>query len=229
MNVDLTKEDIIELQQHTENYINNKYSNKRNLAGQLKNTTEECKHIVFPTFDLSTKIIGFGNWSNRVTTIAYEIKYHPVDSTLLKYLLIKSSVLDIIPPSDFNFHFILHGLIHSTDTTAVKNQLIQQNRFLAQIGIVPILNIPDKTMNSVLKIRLLTIPSVVGLDPTYLTESSGKWSVVVKTIRKNQTQREIDSIINNTFFPEFQTETAGRSNRYNINTSLVIYTAVLQK
>ena len=105
MNIGLTKEDTIELQQHTQNDINNKHSNKHNPAGQLKDAAEVYQRTVFLSFDLFTKIIGFGNGSNIVTTVAYKIKFHPAHSTLLKSLLIKSSVLEPIPPSESNIHF----------------------------------------------------------------------------------------------------------------------------
>ena len=132
------------------------------------------QRILFLTFDLSTKRICFGNESNRVTNVVYEIKFHPSKSILLKSLLIKSCVLDLIAPFDSNIHFISHDLIQSTDVTTVKNQITQQDNFLTQTGIVPILNITETAMNSSIKTRLLDIPSLIGLDPKYLTESSAK-------------------------------------------------------
>ena len=181
----LKKEDIIEFQQHTDNDINNKHNNKLIPADQLEDVTEGNQCIVFLVFDLFTKIIGLGNWSNRVTTIAYEIIYHLVYSTLLKSLVIKSLVLDHIPPSDSSVHFISHGLSQSRDTITDKNPTIQWSCFLVQTGIVPILDIPETTMNSDLKTRLFTIPSVIGLKPAYLTESSGKRLVVLKKVQKD--------------------------------------------
>ena len=74
MKVDLSDEDMIVLKQITENEVTNTQTNKRKTDGQLKDTTDSHQRIVFPAFDLSTKRIGLGNGSNRVTTIAYEIK-----------------------------------------------------------------------------------------------------------------------------------------------------------
>ena len=82
--VDLTEEEIIALQQNTENDVNNTQNNKHKSDGQLIDVTESQQCIVFPAFDLSTKRIRFGNSSNRVTTITYEIKFHPAYSTMLK-------------------------------------------------------------------------------------------------------------------------------------------------
>ena len=49
----------------------------------------------------------------------------------------------------------------------LKKQITHQNRFLFQTGIVPIFNILEETMNSVIKTRLFDISSVIGLEPTY--------------------------------------------------------------
>ena len=131
MNVDLSPEDIIEIHEITEGNTIHNHNNKRKPYGQLKESDKNKNSIIFPAFDLSTKRIGFGNGTNRVTTVAYEFKYHLAHSTILKSLLVKYFVLEPLPPSDTNIHFISHGLIQSTDATTVKNKLTQQNHFLA--------------------------------------------------------------------------------------------------
>ena len=80
--------------------------------------------------------------------VAYEVNYHPAHSTILKYRLIKYSVLDPLQPPDTNIHFISHDLIQSTDAITVKNKLTQQNGFLAETSIVPIFNINENSMNT---------------------------------------------------------------------------------
>ena len=99
--------------------------------------------------------------------VTYEVKCHPAHSTTLKSLLIKLSVLDPLPPSNTNIHFIPHGLIQSTDATIVKGQPTQQNRFLAQTFIVLIFNITKDSMNAgirnEIKTHLLAILSVIGI------------------------------------------------------------------
>ena len=183
-NVDLSHEDIIALQTTSKVDANHNYNTKLKPDGQLKEP-EKKNSVIFPAFDLSTKRIGFGNGTHRLTTVEYEVKCHSAHSTILKYLVIKSSILDPLPPSITNVHFIPHGLIQSTDATTVKNQLIQQNRFLAQTGILPIFNITKESMNAGtnygIKKRLLAISSVIGIEPTYLIEFSGKWLVLVQT------------------------------------------------
>ena len=97
------------------------HNNTHNQDEKIKYITEGQQCIVFPTLDLSTKRIGLGNGSNRVTPVAYDIKFHPATFILFKSLLIKASILDSIPLSDSNIHFISYGLIQSTDETTVNN------------------------------------------------------------------------------------------------------------
>ena len=61
-----------------------------------------------------------------------------------------------------------------------QEPITQHNRFLAQTGMVPILNVAPETINAGLKDRVLAITSVKGLEPTYLTTKSGKWLVILK-------------------------------------------------
>ena len=229
MNVKLNDDDISALQECNSIISEDASNNKRLPDGNRKEPTKPDKTIVFPAFDLSTKRVGFGNGNSRVTTVAYEIRCHPAHATLLKSILIQASVLDPIAPSDNHIHFIPYGLLQTTDANTVKNQIIQQNRFLANTGIVPILNISPAIMQSGLKDRLLALTSVIGLEPTYLTTKSGKWLVIVKKARKDQARQEIDQVINDTIFPDSQIDKPGRSNRHNINSILVSYAAALQK
>ena len=80
-----------------------------------------------------------------------------------------------------------------------------------------------------LKDRLLAITSIIGLEPIYLTTKSGKWLVIVKKARKDKARQEIDQVINDTIFLDFQIDKPGRSNRHNSNSVLVPYAAALQK
>ena len=83
--------------------------------------------------------------------------------------------------------------------------------------------------NNEVKTRLLAIPSVIIIEPTCLTESFGKWLVLVQKSKIDQTRKATDIVINETLFYDSKTEIPGRSNRYNINSSLVTYAAALQK
>ena len=57
-------------------------------------------------------------------------------------------------------------------------------------------------MNDGLKSRLLAIPNVKGLHSTYVTESSGKWLIIIKETHKVNIRRKIDEMINNIISPE---------------------------
>ena len=174
MIVNLNGPDILALQECIPIITDSTSNNKRNPDGNRNDPTTQDKTIVFSAFNLSTKRVGFGNGTARVTTVAYKICCHSAHAILLKSTLIQASLLDPVLPSDNHIHFIPYGLLQTIDATTVKNQITQQNRFLAQTGIVPILNITPDTMNSGLKKSLLVITSVIGLEPTYLTAKSGK-------------------------------------------------------
>ena len=94
MNVELNETDISALQVciHVTTYLTT--NNKRNPDGNRKEPNMQDNTIDFPTFNLLTKYVGFGNGNARVTTVAYEIRCHPVYSTLLKSILIQASIPD---------------------------------------------------------------------------------------------------------------------------------------
>ena len=131
MNVDLSPEDIIVLKEATEGNAIHNHNNKRKPDEQLKVPEKNKNSIIFPAFNLSTKRIGFGNGTNRVTTVIYEGKYHSVYSTIRKSLLKKHSVLDPLPPSDANIHFITHVYrrYNSQKSTHQTKSLLSSDRY----------------------------------------------------------------------------------------------------
>ena len=206
MEVNLNETDILSLQKYIPVITDSTTNNKRNPDDNRKDPTTPENTILFSAFNLSTKRVGFSNGTTRVTTAAYEIRYHPAHTILFKSILIQASVLDPVFPSDNHIHFVPYGLLQTTDAATVKNQTTQQNRLLTQTGIVPILNITIDTMNSGLNERLLAILSIIGIEPTYLTAKSGKWLVIVKKAKKDQARQEIDQIINDIIFPDLKWE-----------------------
>ena len=62
---------------------------------------ESDEAVVIPAFDIHSKNIGNGNGSGRITTNAYEFRYHHDNSNIFKALLARCS-------DDINnaFHFI---------------------------------------------------------------------------------------------------------------------------
>ena len=146
----------------------------------------------------------------------------PNNSTLLKYPLIKTSVLDPTPPSDYNIHFIPHGWIQSIDAITVKmkssNRIISWHKSGSSLSWI-FLNQP---WTPVQKNHPLAILYIIDIAPTYITETSGKRLIVVKKDKLIQLsniqypashwQRNLDVLIEK-----------------KINTSLVTYTDALQK
>ena len=170
MNLELTKEEISALTTipNDDMVTTNATSEKRSTDGQPKAPEEDINNqITFQAFDLST--LGFGNSPHRVTTIAYEVKYQPNRSALLKVLLVQASVLDNTPPFDSIIHFTPYGLINGTDSNTVKHQIIQRNQFIHNTSIIPIHNIDEDTMYSDLKDNLENLPSVTNIEKTYLS------------------------------------------------------------
>ena len=125
MKVNLNESDILALQECIPIIKDSTTNNKRNLDDNKKEPNTQDKTIVSLAFDLSTKRVGFGNGTARVTTVAYEIRCHPAHTTLLKTILIQASVLDPVLPSDNHIYFIPYGLLQTTDATTLKNQITQ--------------------------------------------------------------------------------------------------------
>ena len=86
-------------------------------------------------------------------------------------------------------------------------------------------------MNAGIETRLLDIPSIFSLEPTYLINASEKWLVVIVVVnkaRKDQTRKVIDTVSSEALFPDSKIERPGRSNIHNINSSLSTYDVALQ-
>ena len=49
--------------------------------------SSECKPIQLPAFDVSMKIVGYGNGKKGVSTMAFEVKSHPDNAKIIKRLL----------------------------------------------------------------------------------------------------------------------------------------------
>ena len=70
----------------------------------------ECEPIQLPAFDISMKRVGYGNRNRRVSTMAFEVKCHPDNASILKRLLCRASASDDKPPNNDNIHFVAYGL-----------------------------------------------------------------------------------------------------------------------
>ena len=81
MKVNLNEADILALQEYIPVITDSTTNNKRNPDGNRKDSNTQDNTIAFPAFDLSTKRVEFGNGTTRLTTVAYEIRCHPVHAT----------------------------------------------------------------------------------------------------------------------------------------------------
>ena len=229
MNVNLNEKCIIAFKEHVSINTNPNCNNKRNPGGNREDPVENKNTIVLLAFNLSTKLVEFGNDNTWVTTVAYEIRFHLDHVTLLKINI--NSSIRVWPHIYFQHSYSLHSIRLTSNYRYRHRQ--NSNNLTEPIPssnlIVHIINITKNITNSWLKERLLTLPSVIVLGPTYLTERSGKWLVVVKKSKKDQTRTDIDQIITDTIFPDSQVDKPGWSNCHNIKSVLVSCAAFLQK
>lgn len=73
-------------------------------------TDNEWKEIVFFSFNLNMRSIFFGNSDKRIFTIAFEIRYHPDNSVVLKIIMSRISFNDK-PSSDNHIYLDPYILI----------------------------------------------------------------------------------------------------------------------
>lgn len=75
----------------------------------------------------------------------------------------------------------------------------------------------------------MALSSNTEIEITYVSEKEGKCLIITTKRNKNRARTNIYNIINTTSIPENQTYKPGRSNKFNINFSLVSYTTALQQ
>ena len=67
---------------------------------------DEWKEIFVPAFDLHMRRISFGNDDKRISTIAFEVRCHPDNSSILKTILSHISSDDKTPSSEETIYFV---------------------------------------------------------------------------------------------------------------------------
>ena len=99
------------------------------------NTDDRLKknELPIPAFDIHHKTISNGNRSNRISTISFDIRCNPKESSILKILLVRYS-----DDHNNNFVFIPYGLLQMMNSETYRRQIIFQNNFIASIAIIPI-------------------------------------------------------------------------------------------
>ena len=134
----------------------------------------ECEPIKLLAFDISMKRVGYGNGRRRVSTMAFEVKCHPDNASILKRLLCRASGSDDKPPNNDNIHFVAYELPQYISSELYRTQILKENNFLHNIAVITIVNIDPDVMYNELHYKLLTSPSITGIEKTQRIHSKGK-------------------------------------------------------
>ena len=132
---------------------------------------DEWKEIVFPAFDLH---IRFRKGDKRISTIAFEVRCHPDNASILKTLLSRISSDDKTPSSEETVHFAPYGLIQYSSPECYRHQIIMNNNFLHKVAIIIIFNIDSEIMHSELLPSLKHDTRFKGIERTHSTDSDRK-------------------------------------------------------
>ena len=106
------------------------------------------------------KRVGYGNGNRRVSTMAFEVKCHRDNASILKRLLSRASASDDKPPNNDNIHFVAYGLPQYTSSELYRTQILKKNNLLYNISVIPIVNIDSDVMYNDLHYKHLTSPSI---------------------------------------------------------------------
>ena len=106
-----------------------------------------------------------------LSTMAFEVKCHLDNASIMKRLLCRPCASDDTPPNNDNIHFVAYDLPQYTSSELYRTQILKQNNFLHNIAVIPIVNIDPDVMYNELHYKLLTSPSITGIEETYLTHS----------------------------------------------------------
>ena len=120
------------------------------------------------------KRVGYGNGKRRMPTMAFEIKYHPDNSTILKRLLCRVSASDDELLNNDNIHFVAYDLPEYTSSELYRTQILKQNNFLHNISVIPIVNIDPDVIYNELHYKLLVSPDITGIKNIHLTHFKRK-------------------------------------------------------
>ena len=76
--------------------------------------------------------------------------------------------------------------------------------------------------------KLLSKPSITGIEVTHLTHTSGKWLIARTKKTKDQAQRDVYSLISNSEIPTSIKTPPGRTSKVNTHADFISYAAMLQ-
>ena len=111
-------------------------------------TDDEWKEIVFSAFDLHMRRISFDNDDERISAIAFEVRCHPDNSSILNSILSRISSNDKIPPSEETVNIVSYGLIKYSSPECCRYKIIIHNNFLHKRAIIIIFNVDSDIVYS---------------------------------------------------------------------------------
>ena len=91
-------------------------------------------------------------------------------------------------------------MVQVIETATVRHQMIKQNKYLTKTRLITFYNIDEIIMHNGMNTSLLTLSSILGIETTYLSLTSGKWFVLVSKKQKEKSRLETDAAINNKTF-----------------------------
>ena len=175
------------------------------------------------------KRVGYGNGKSRVSTMAFEVKFHPDNASILKRLLCRASASDDKPPNNNNIDFVAYGLPQYTSSKLYRTQILDKNNFLHNMAVIPIVKIDPDVMYNDLYYKLLTSPSITIIEETHHTHPKGKWLIVTTKKMKPKAQLEIDKITNEGEIPMTNENPPGRIVSTNNHQDFITYTYMLKE
>ena len=125
--------------------------------------------------------------------------------------------------------FVPYGLAQVAGEQVYKQQIVKQNTFLHNLAIIPVHNIDSDIMYSEIIPESRKIGLIKGFEPTFLSDTRGKWLLVTTKSMKARAQASFDdilrdcSILMNTLYPP------ERVSKANNNTDIISYAAMLTK
>ena len=102
---------------------------------------DEWKEIVFSAFNLKMYTISFWNGDKRISTISFDVRYHPDNSIILKTVISRISPNDKTSTYDDHVYFVSYSLIQYSSPECYRHQIIRYNKFYHLLAIIIIYNI----------------------------------------------------------------------------------------
>ena len=172
---------------------------------------------------------SFGNGDKRLSNITFEVYCRLNNSAILKIILSCIFSDDKTSTSNDCINCMSYRLNQYLSTECYKHQIIMNNNCLHNLAIIIIYNIDAEIIYSKNFSSLQDDMRFKGVKRTYSTGSDGKWIILATKVSKDIVAMFVDHLIES--INALNTNTNKRIERYtkyNVNSTLVIYAAMLQ-